>query len=83
VNGALTLAELVADEQLERRVRGLERPALGLQRLDPLDHPADRVGRADRSTPSSLPLSSTDARPAISVTRMRMSLPTSAGSTWL
>ena len=36
-----------------------------------------------RSTPSSRPLSSRLARPAISVTSTRMSLPTTVGSMWL
>src|ERR1041384_1781031 len=40
-------------------------------------------GRPARSTPSSRPLSSRLARPAISVTSTRMSLPTEDGSMWL
>ena len=73
--------DLLDQQQLERRVRGLEGVAARLQRLDPVGDPGDQLlVAATRSKPSSRPLSSIEARPAMSETSSRMSLPTPTGS---
>ena len=77
--GALDLLE---QQQLERRVGGLERVAAALQLLDPVGDPGDQLPVAVEQVEAELAALQldADARPAMSETSSRMSLPTALGS---